>query len=730
VPFWNLERKLVAAVLSLFLIPTVVAAGALFALYRRGALEDPATLALVVAIGFAAMMGYLGLMTHALGRPLVRTLHEIQRGAELMGTVNPEHRLAVRTGDELEALAEEVNRLGDRLRDARQGLAEHVERATRELQVERGKLIAVLTDVHEGVVVATLDGVVTLCNPRAQELLGAPRGGILGRSLFGFVDRSKVDHFLERLRAGDDPAVGFTLHAAGGAILEAAMTEFADAEGRRPGVILALRDLSDPIRAEEGRHRLLTDAIRELRGSLASIRSLSESLLDAAPAVDPPSRRRLLEAIHAEAVRLSGLVVSMEPSGPPALAAAPTHLEEMAAGDLLMLTVKRLGPDGEGQVAVAAAPAAGLRIRAEGSALSAALVHLVQRLLAERAPARAVRVGVEQHGAVVQIEAAAPGDALPARLELALEESVTVGVSGSATVRDIVARHAGEAWAFAEPGRIGFRVSVPAAGPETARPPRAPRVGWAGAGAVSGWDEPEEGAIQEDLQPEDLYDFSLMDVMERHLPGAARDRLLDELTYVVLDTETTGLRPEEGDRVVSLAGVRVRGGAVKRAESFDALVNPGRAIPGASTRFHGITDEMVAGAPSIDAVLPAFARFVEGSVLVGHEVWFDLRFLDPVCVRLGRPALSASHAVLDVRLLSRAVHGTAPDHDLEVLAERLGVRIRGRHSALGDALATAETFVRLLGLLHKRGWRTLGDALEAIHRARGPRRAGPGPERG
>jgi DNA polymerase-3 subunit epsilon len=727
VPSWNLERKLVVGVLALFLIPTLVAGGALLALHQRGALDDPATLALVAVTGFAAMMGYVGVIAHTLGRAVVRTVQEIQRGAELMSTVNPDHRLVVRTGDELEALAEEVNRMADGLRDARHGLAEQVDRATRELHAERSKLIAVLTDVHEGVVLATLDGVVTLCNPRAQELLGAPRAGVLGRSLFDFVDRSKVDHFLERLRAGGDAAVRFTLHAAGEAILEAAMTEFADAEGR-VGVILALRDLSDPIRAEERRHRLLTDAIRDLRGSIASIRSLSESLRDAS-AADPPGRRRLLEAIHAEAVRLSDLVVSMEISGPRALAARSSHLEDMAAGDLLTLAVKRLGGDGEGQVVVAEPPSsADLRIRAEGSAMSAVLTHLVRCLLAERAPGGVLELGAERFGAVVQIEAGVPGDALPARIEHALGESVAVGMAGSATVRDIVARHSGEAWAFAEAGRIGFRVSMPAAGPQhTARAP-APQVGWTGAGTASGCDGSGEDAVPGDAQPGDLYDFSLMEAMERRLPAAARERRLDELTFVVIDSETTGLRPDEGDRVVSLAGVRVRGGMVKRAECFDALVNPARAIPGASTRFHGITDEMVAGAPLIDAVLPAFARFVEGSVLVGHEVWFDLRFLDPVCARLGRPPLSASHAVLDVRLLSRAVHGTAPDHDLEALAARLGVRIRGRHSALGDALATAETFVRLLGLLRKRGAGTLGDALDAIRKARGGRRPVPGPE--
>ena len=140
--------------------------------------------------------------TRGLGRALVRRLQEIQRGTELMATVHPDHRLAVHSGDEVDALAEEINRMAERVREARGGLETQVEQATRELSDERAKLSAILTELDEGVVVATLDGLVTLANPVAQELLGAPTGSLLGRSLFDFVDREKVAHFLDRLRAG------------------------------------------------------------------------------------------------------------------------------------------------------------------------------------------------------------------------------------------------------------------------------------------------------------------------------------------------------------------------------------------------------------------------------------------------------------------------------------------------------------------------------------------------
>ena len=213
-------------------------------------------------------------------------------------------------------------------------------------------------------------------------------------------------------------------------------------------------------------------------------------------------------------------------------------------------------------------------------------------------------------------------------------------------------------------------------------------------------------------------DFSLLETVERHVGPAEREHRLDALTFVVFDTETTGLRPEAGDRVVSLAGVRVRGGIVRRHETFDTLVDPGREVPEESVRIHGITAEMLVGAPRLETALPAFLEFAGPAVLVGHEASFDLRFLEPEARRLGLPSLAESRPVLDTRLLSRSLHGPGESHTLDAVAQRLGVMIAGRHSALGDAVITAEVLVRLLTLIQKRGILTLGQALDAVRRAR------------
>jgi len=97
-----------------------------------------------------------------------------------------------------------------------------------------------------------------------------------------------------------------------------------------------------------------------------------------------------------------------------------------------------------------------------------------------------------------------------------------------------------------------------------------------------------------------------------------------------------------------------------------------------------------------------------------------LAFLEPEARRLGLPPLSGDHGVVDTRIVSRLVHGSLPDHTLEALTGRLGITVEGRHSALGDARATAEVLVRLIGLLKQRGIVTLEGLLEAtrkLHRA-------------
>lgn len=156
--------------------------------------------------------------------------------------------------------------------------------------------------------------------------------------------------------------------------------------------------------------------------------------------------------------------------------------------------------------------------------------------------------------------------------------------------------------------------------------------------------------------------------------------------------------------------MRIVNGRILRQEIFDQLVDPRRPIPRVATEVCGVTNEMVQGQPTINRALPRFARFAKNTVLVAHNAAFDMRLLQQkeaaTGVRLANP-------VLDTLLLSAVVHPRESDHSLEAIAQRLGVDVRGRHTALGDALVTAEVFLGLLKLLRGHGIETLQQALDA-----------------
>ncbi|MCF3631262.1 exonuclease domain-containing protein [Thalassospiraceae bacterium LMO-SO8] len=206
----------------------------------------------------------------------------------------------------------------------------------------------------------------------------------------------------------------------------------------------------------------------------------------------------------------------------------------------------------------------------------------------------------------------------------------------------------------------------------------------------------------------ELYDFDQLNP-PMHLEELGGKKLKD-LTFVVFDTETTGLKPSEGDEIISIAGVRVTGGRIDEDTPFSRLVHPGKNIPKASIRFHGITDDMVKGEPPIGDVLPAFKAFVGEAVLVAHNAAFDVRFLK---LKEAATGVIFDNMVLDSLLLSVFLDAESRNHSLDAIAERLGVAVEGRHTALGDSIVTAKVFLRMLDMLEARGITTLRQAVDA-----------------
>ncbi len=186
---------------------------------------------------------------------------------------------------------------------------------------------------------------------------------------------------------------------------------------------------------------------------------------------------------------------------------------------------------------------------------------------------------------------------------------------------------------------------------------------------------------------------------------------IDEAPYVVFDVETTGSAAGKGGAITEFGALKLVRGEV--VDQFSTLLDPGRPIDPFVVRLTGITDRMVAGAPSISEVMPRFEEFVEGCVLVGHNVQFDCSF-----VTAARGGIKLPNEVLDTLNLARCLVPGLRRYRLSALVSHFGVRQAPNHRALADAAATTEVFRRLLKLLRSAGINSVGEAA-AIRGGRG-----------
>lgn len=589
----------------------------------------------------------------------------------------------------LAPLPQAVNELAEKLFQERRRVEDAVAQSTLRVEEQKSRLAAILNDLHDGVLVCNLEHQILLYNRRALALLGLQGGLGLGRNLLQLVAGDPVLHALERLTrsfgqdatgaeaapAGDRHAQVLTAQADGRSLLQGRLGLVVTG-GDVTGYVLTLSDATAELATLGKCDALLREATETLRQPIANLRAAAETLADN-PDLAAASRSEfeqvVLDQAEALSARLEGIAGEYR-----GIAGRLWPMGDILSANLIGLVAWRAAQQGT-RVGAMGLPQ---RLHADSHSLAMLFGQLIGRVRQHGGTA-SFDMATEEADQRVYLDLSWAGSPIPMATVTAWLEDPLEGMPGGLTLADVLQRHHSDLWSEAVgEGRARLRVPL-----GLAAPPPAP------ASAALG------------SRPE-FFDFDLL-----HQPiiaGTLGRTPLDRLTCVVFDTETTGLNPSGGDALLSIGAVRIVNGRILTGETFSALINPRRPIPSASIRFHGITDQMVRDAPAVEAVLPAFRAFVDDAVLVAHNAAFDLKFL-----RMSEKAAGVrfDNPVLDTMVLSLFLQGEDGAHSLDALAARLGVQILDRHSAVGDALATAAIFLRFIAMLRERDILTLGDAI-------------------
>ncbi len=633
---------------------------------------------------------------------LVAPLAGLQREARAL-MLTPQDRDPVLARPELVApLATAIGALGRSLFKSKSEIGDAIATATRSADQQRSQLETILLDLTEGVIVCNRDHRIILYNDAAHRILAMREVTGLGRSVFGVLTREPILHALDALarrpargtsEAAEEDATSIRRFMAStvdlGTLVETRMRLVVDQTGEMSGYVLSFQDIGSEIESLSARDALLREVMVEWRRPLANLTAAVE-MLTGGGALEPSERHAFEDIIQKELDQLNARFGESSKRYD-RLDVGPWAMTDVRSLDLIRAVQKHVGDAYGIDITPVGLP---VWLRADSHALMLALEYLV-RQLARETGLKSFDAGVTRGETYAYVEIAWPGapisaDVLESWLDTALD-----GAIANRTPRQIIEHHGGEVWITAAADGLAM-LGLPL------RPAENPHPAMKSANLAP--------------RPE-YYDFDLFKTAH----GSIAATPLRSLRYVVFDTETTGLRPTDCDELLSIGAVQVVNGRLLTSETFERLIDPGRDIPEVSTRIHGITADMVQGKPPARIVLPQFRRFVGDAVLVAYNISFDMKFLS---LKQDEAGVKFDNPVLDALLLSIYLHPDLPDHSLNGVADFLGIDITGRHTALGDALATAALWVRLLDIMEARGIKTFGEAVTISDRMLKERRLG------
>lgn len=656
-------------------------------------------------LGTITILFIIGALVNLLFNDYIIPILKLAESARIITSVNPKHRATLKNASkEIQYLAEIINQSADAFTELQQDVAGKIATAQATLNEERTRLAALMSELPHGVIVCNTDGQVLLYNQQAQEIFTQDphqrmehkdhEQGLLGlgRSIFSILERDPIVHGLEMLhkchQSGRSKLVNhsmMTLHT--GLCLRVNMAPFfVEQEEKKiiSGVVLTLEDMTQQIEADSRRDALIQSLIDDQQKDLEDIRDSISNILE---------RPKLnADELHSYRTRIDQACHSLQDKVNDARANYALHLhalsktENVMADNLLDVISKNIQE--RFNLKVSALAPHGIWMQLDSYSMVQAVSHLAG-LLNSQTDTKELLMTLtsnDQNKAEFVIswpEASADIDLIETWQSTPL---ITDTKGNLLNFKDTIENLSGRISHLLDEERkcTGVLIIFPPI------------------------DQDRRLAMQNAVEHRPVsYEF---DLFNRDGWQELSQVPLSKLTYVVFDTETTGLNPSQGDEIIQLGAIRIVNGQLLYNEVIDQLVDPKRFVPPESVAIHGIDPALLKGQPTIDKVLPHFHRFAENSTLVAHNAAFDMRFLE---LQEEKTGLVFTNPVLDTLLLSSIIHPNQDSHSLEGLAERLNVTIVGRHTALGDAIVTGEVLIKLIPLLEAHEIYTLADALAA-----------------
>ncbi|VEN74423.1 conserved membrane hypothetical protein [Candidatus Desulfarcum epimagneticum] len=636
--------------------------------------------------------------------PIYRLAEEVS----LINSANPSYRIKPSGNKHYMGLAKALNDWADQYQDMQNSVEERILRAGEKLENEKNILASVISELTEGIVICSAQGRILLFNKRAREFLerdsdprspdAPPAGPVgrmgLGRPIFEAIEKNLIIHGLEDIgekmrKNAPDITSAFVTPGKNQELCRVEIVPILKLKNRLYGFILIIDNIAGQLETERGLSLKFQSFRRDIRASIAGLRSAMEVILEY-PDMDKNRLSGFMDIVKNGFDKINENLDSeiLEYSR------AFHHqrkLVYMSAENLLESLAHKLENRLRLSMEIRGCED-GCWTRIDTYTLILALMCLIRHIQNETGTGR-FSWTAQNRGRFVNLDLSWKGN--PVTMEkLRRWEDEALSLDHDAiplTLGEVMEYHEGKIWPyFPDPESDQSRLRIVL--PLEHAPDR---------------DSPGHKPVLYESRPE-FYDFDLF-----NQPGQTpelNDHPLAALNFTVFDTETTGLDPSGGDEIISIGGFRIVNSRILKTDYFDELVDPRRPIPWESVKIHGIYPEMLNGKPTAAKVLPLFKEFVGDTILIAHNAAFDMKMLQ---MKEEATGVKLINPTLDTMLLSAVVHPAQEDHTLEAIAERLGVSIVGRHTALGDALATGELFLKMLPLLSAMGIHTLKEALTA-----------------